>query len=104
MAEAKKPDPTAGGGWTFAVLLLMAPAICYGGWVFATIWNWFAFPFTPVRLTVPLAIGLSALITQIKGHYPGVVADRSALTSVILWLLLDSVALLVAWIAHLYVR
>lgn len=44
----------------YAVYLLsLVVALCWAGWVFAALWEWFIFPVIPVRqIAVPEAIGL----------------------------------------------
>ena len=50
------------------VLALIAATILYGGFALQQLWNWFAPPFTSVRLTLPEAIGLTSLLSHLKGY------------------------------------
>lgn len=75
----------------------------WGGFVLATLWNWYAAPFTAVRLTIPMAIGLSCLIAAIKGvRYRKTPEDEGG-NEIVYSLIAPALLLLVGWVAHHYV-
>ena len=58
-------------GWAelCAMVAVVPPLWVWRGFVLATIWNWFAWPFTPVQLTIPLAVGALCLVDQFTGNW-----------------------------------
>ena len=46
----------------------LAVGLCWAGWVFAALWEWFIIPVMPIRqITVPGAIGISVVIRLLFG-------------------------------------
>ena len=87
--------------------LVSIPAITiYGGFVFMLVWNWFAPTFTPIRLTLPVAVGVMVLLTQIKGlRFPRVDDDKIGTQRLLAhWFWGDTACLVTAYVAHLFVR
>lgn len=83
-------------------LALIPFSVCWNGYVFQTIWNWYAAPFTPVRLTIPMAIGLSCLISTIKGYKydPSKWSTGEKISRMVWVFLAPGMVLLVGAIAH----
>ncbi len=97
MSESTDPHGTGKTGMeilgylTFIVLIVI-----YGGWVLHLLWNWFAAPLAHLRLGLAQTIGLSALLSNLKG-YPARNDDRKLSEGLIFITLL----LAIGWIAHL---
>lgn len=53
----------------YAVYLLsLVVALCWAGWVFAALWEWFIFPVIPVRqIAIPEAIGFIVIVGLLFG-------------------------------------
>jgi len=88
------------------VLVASVPIlILWRAFVLAVVWNWFAWPFTAVRLSIPLALGLLCLIDAIKGHrYSNKKSRRAELWDAFQQALyLTGILLLTAAIAHHFV-
>ena len=46
----------------------LAVGLCWAGWVFAALWEWFIIPVMPIRqITVPGAIGIIVVIRLLFG-------------------------------------
>lgn len=48
-------------GW-FILSVLTVFGVIYGGFVFATIWGWFAVPLGVPALTIPHALGITTIL------------------------------------------
>jgi len=97
---SREPPPN---GWVILAGLIIAPVrTVLDGYVLTVIWNWFAWPVTPLRLTVPLAIGIMCLISCFKGR--GYNKERWSISdywsAYRLSFLLPTITLLTAAFAH----
>lgn len=93
--------------WAGAIALpflmgLMALAMFWQGYVSEHLWNWFAWPFTAIRLSLAEAIGLACLLTMIRAR-PYVKADGDSWKALIYMFLTPLFALGFGYVAHLYV-
>lgn len=51
------------------VPVVMTLAYIYSGWVFVMLWGWFVVPAFGLKpLTIPLAVGLSCIVTLLAPH------------------------------------
>lgn len=93
---------TLAGIATVALLaVVIAASYLWHGFVLQNLWNWFAPPFTDVRLSLPMAIGLGLLIGQIKGYrYRKSEEGNKAL---LFAFLAPTIMLIVGYIAHRYI-
>jgi hypothetical protein len=102
MDENEKGAALAG-----ALAVLIFPTVIAGieifhGFVLMCVWNWFAFLFTPVKFTLPEAVGLMVLTHLLLRSPPAREKDKHYQT----WgplILAPLASLAVAFIAHLFV-
>lgn len=74
----------------------------YSGFCFQLIWNWFAAPFTTIRLSLPEAIGLMCLLVFLRGRSA---SHQKISGSEFANFMLDPLLLLgIGYIAHLYMH
>ncbi len=82
-----------------AMLGVVVLGVVLGAYVLETLWNWFAPPFTAVRLGFAEALGLTALISHLKGYrYRKNEDGWKSLLNVFVGL---GLTLLIGWVAHL---
>lgn len=81
-------------------ILLMIVGPIWGGYVFQHLWNWFAPPFTTVRLSLAEAVGLSCLATVLRGYRYRNTPKGESGKEVIFGLLMPAILLLTGYIAH----
>jgi len=75
----------------------------WGGFAFQQIWNWFAFPFTPIKLTLAQACGVCLLISMIRGYRYRKTEEGEGSKTFIFVLLYPGMALLTGWVVQHYV-
>jgi len=88
-----------------ALLICFFPlSILWSGYVFQHVWNWFAPPFTTIRLGYAQAIGVSCLVGLLRGHQyrRDQTTDKPNESKwAMAWtFIMPSVILLVAYLAH----
>jgi hypothetical protein len=100
MSEREQLNVTAGAIIVIGVFAGAAILVLWGGWVFHVLWNWFAPPFTDVRLSWAQAVGLSCLLSVLRGmRYRKTEGETGeALTHA---LIAPALLLLIGWLAAL---
>jgi hypothetical protein len=94
------------GAWAFALAVIIAHLI-YEGWVISKLWSWFVQPyFVPVVMTIPLAIGISALVNTLKPspviEYPDDTPKKAFLRAIKAAFLFPTITLLGGYVATFF--
>ncbi len=67
MATSNDENVAAGVVIGLVAPLIVAALLVMGGFVETSLWNWFMPTFTPIKMNIPLAIGLGCLWSALRG-------------------------------------
>lgn len=90
-------------GWLIATIIGIAMTIVQG-WVLTVLWGWFIVPtFGITQLSIPVAIGISFIVSMFRSHIPTNNKDESAeekIGKIVGAILSPFFVLLFGWIVH----
>jgi hypothetical protein len=93
---------------TLIALLLCIPSLLLRGWVFITLWKWFAVPYFHVsQMRVPVAIGLCLLYAMIRDksyEKPDPERKLGPLETTLVGVIASLFTLGFGWIAHQFMQ
>jgi hypothetical protein len=57
----------AAGAWAIVFIAAMLAGLAiYNGWIFVTLWGWFAVPLGAPKINIAWAVGLAMLVHSVK--------------------------------------
>lgn len=86
------------------VSAFMVAVVLWGGLVLQQVWNWHAYPFTAIKLTLAQAVGLSCLIAVLKGlrRRPDTGEKDAGIKDISYLFIGGGITLLIAYCAHVF--
>jgi uncharacterized membrane protein len=98
---SNEKDPIIKGFESLLALVLLPLNLCFGGYVFMSLWNWHVVPFFGMRtIATHTAIGLTTIIGLLRVNIDPPKTDTTALTLVFRGWCIYSFALLVGYLAR----
>lgn len=84
------------------VVVYVAAAVLFRGWVISVMWTWFVVPFGLPSIGVVWAIGLSCMVGMfITSPASAKSSDDEVISKMLMPFVTGFIALLIGWIVHL---